>query len=161
MLSNKLVLFFVLFVTLIAACPISERATSELEARSPFWNGKINPNMHFCKKVTDCKCPKKSNKQIHSTSCINGVCKCDDAAVNFFAGKWMQAIVAIGNAPITRAVGQLMKGLADVKQVIGTIVGAFLPPPAKLALKAALQAFPSTGPSHIDDATKKALVHGF
>lgn len=47
----------------------------------------------------------------------------------------MNAIVAIGNAPITKAIGNLMAGLADVKEVLGTILGSFLSPAAKLALK--------------------------
>lgn len=47
----------------------------------------------------------------------------------------MKAIQAIGNAPITKAIGNLMQGLADAKQVLGTIVGSFLGPEAKLALK--------------------------
>jgi hypothetical protein len=55
--------------------------------------------------------------------------------VNFFAGEFIQGVAAIGNAPITKAIGNLMQGLADVKEVAGTIVGAFLPAPAKIALK--------------------------
>jgi hypothetical protein len=47
----------------------------------------------------------------------------------------MKAVVAIGNAPITKAIGNLMAGISDVKQVLGTILGAFLPPVAKAALK--------------------------
>jgi hypothetical protein len=47
----------------------------------------------------------------------------------------MQAVIAIGNAPITKAIGNLMAGLSDVKEVLGTILGSFLPPEAKLALK--------------------------
>ena len=50
----------------------------------------------------------------------------------------MTAVKAIGNAPITKAIGQLMQGLADAKEVLGTILGAFLGPEAKLALKVRL-----------------------
>jgi hypothetical protein len=74
--------------------------------------------------------------QISSTSCINGVCKCNDKTVNFFASTFMTAVAAIGNAPITKAIGNLMAGISDVKEVLGTILGAFLPPVAKAALKA-------------------------
>ena len=55
--------------------------------------------------------------------------------VNLFAGEFIQGVAAIGNAPITKAIGNLMQGLADVKEVAGTIIGAFLPAPAKAALK--------------------------
>ena len=54
---------------------------------------------------------------------------------NAFASKYLDAVAAVGNAPITKAIGHLMQGLADVKQVIGFIAGAFLGPEAKLALK--------------------------
>lgn len=47
----------------------------------------------------------------------------------------MKAVVAIGKAPITKAIGNLMAGLSDVKEVIGTILGSFLSPVAKAALK--------------------------
>lgn len=47
----------------------------------------------------------------------------------------MKAITAIGNAPITKAIGNLMAGLSDVKEVIAKILGAFLGPEAKAALK--------------------------
>ena len=90
----------------------------------------------MCKRVTDCKCPwNPKSKTGHSTSCINGVCKCDDKGVNFFANTFMSAVIAIGNAPITKAIGNLMAGISDVKQVLGTILGAFLSPAAKAALK--------------------------
>ena len=49
---------------------------------------------------------------------------------------FMKSVAAIGNAPITKAIGNLMAGISDVKQVLGTILGAFLPPVAKAALKA-------------------------
>jgi hypothetical protein len=55
--------------------------------------------------------------------------------VDFFTNEFMQGVAAIGNAPITKAIGNLMEGLADVKEVAGTIIGAFLPAPAKAALK--------------------------
>ena len=48
---------------------------------------------------------------------------------------FLKDIAAVGNAPITKAFSNLMQGLADVKEVAGTIVGAFLPAPAKAALK--------------------------
>ena len=48
---------------------------------------------------------------------------------------FMKAVVAIGNAPITKAIGNLMAGISDVKEVIGTILGSFLSPAAKAALK--------------------------
>jgi len=73
----------------------------------------------------------------------------------------MKAIIAIGNAPITKAIGNLMAGIADVKEVLGTIVSAFLGPEAKAALKIALNVIPDTGPSHIDRAAKTALLKGF
>lgn len=95
----------------------------------------MNPNLKFCKKVSDCKCPKLPSNQISSTSCINGVCKCNDKTVAFFAATWMKSVAAIGNAPITKAIGNLMAGISDVKEVLGTILGAFLPPVAKAALK--------------------------
>ncbi|KAG6847402.1 hypothetical protein H0H93_008449 [Arthromyces matolae] len=68
------------------------------------------------------------------------------------------ALAAVGNAGITKVIGQLMKGMADVKEVLGTIAGAVLGPEAKAALKAALNVIPETGPSHIDKATKGILA---
>ena len=47
----------------------------------------------------------------------------------------MKSVAAIGNAPITKAIGNLMAGISDVKQVIGTILGSFLSPVAKASLK--------------------------
>lgn len=90
-----------------------------------------------CKAVSDCHCPTHPNAKMikRSTSCINGFCSCDNPVVDLFAGEFMEAVKAIGNSPITKAVGQLMQGLADVKQVLGTIAGAFLGPAAKAALK--------------------------
>lgn len=89
-----------------------------------------------CKKVRDCSCPNNPNSKTgHSTSCINGFCSCDNAAVNVFANVFLDAVKAVGNAGITKAIGGLMQGLADVKQVLNTIVSAFLPAPLKLALK--------------------------
>ena len=70
-----------------------------------------------------------------STSCINGICKCDDKTVNFMAATFMKSVAAIGNAPITKAIGNLMAGISDVKQVLGKILGSFLSPAAKAALK--------------------------
>jgi len=119
---------------------------------------KANLARKECKEVTDCSCPKHPNTQIHSTSCINGFCSCDNPAINFITGEFLNAVKAIGNAPITKAIGNLMQGLADAKEVLGTIVGAFLGPEAKAALKVALLAFPDTGPSHIDQATKGLLT---
>ncbi|KAG5652782.1 hypothetical protein H0H81_003662 [Sphagnurus paluster] len=98
------------------------------------------------------------SKTGHSTSCINGFCSCDNAAVNVFANVFMDAVKAVGNASITKAIGNLMQGLADVKQVVSIIAGAVLGPQAKAALKAALMAFPDVGPSHIDQATKGVLT---
>ncbi|KAF5368761.1 hypothetical protein D9615_010403 [Tricholomella constricta] len=121
--------------------------------------GRVIPKA--CKKVADCSCPKSADKKaIHSTSCINGFCQCDNPVVNFFGNKFIDAVKAVGNAPITKAIGHLMQGLADVKQVVSVIAGAVLGPPAKAALKAALLAFPDTGPSHIDKATKGILTKG-
>lgn len=70
-----------------------------------------------------------------STSCINGLCKCDDKTVNFMGSMFIKSVAAIGNAPITKAIGNLMAGISDVKQVIGTILGSFLSPAAKASLK--------------------------
>jgi hypothetical protein len=53
----------------------------------------------------------------------------------FLAGEFIHGVAAIGNPPITKAIGNLMEGLADVKEVAGTIIGAFFPAPAKAALK--------------------------
>lgn len=75
------------------------------------------------------------SKTGHSTSCINGFCSCDNPVINVISNAFVDSVAAIGNAPITKAVGQLMQGLADVKQVVSTIVTAMLPPPAKAALK--------------------------
>jgi len=68
------------------------------------------------------------------------------------ARKSVDAIAAVGNAPVTKAVGQVMQGMADVTQVASTVAGVFLGPEAKFALKAALNVIPDTGPSHIDQA---------
>ena len=51
------------------------------------------------------------------------------------ASKFMKSVAAIGNAPITKAIGNLMAGISDVKEVIGKILGSFLSPVAKAALK--------------------------
>jgi hypothetical protein len=72
---------------------------------------------------------------LSSTSCINGFCSCNNAAVSFFANTFLQGVAAVGNAPITKAIGNLMQGLADVKEVVGIIAGAVLGPEARLALK--------------------------
>ncbi|KAM6503636.1 hypothetical protein JOM56_000579 [Amanita muscaria] len=104
--------------------------------------GKINPNLRVrptytntqtCKKLAQCMalCSKSQ-----STSCINGRCKCNDPVVNFIGNRFLKSVAAIGNAPITKAIGHLMQGIADVKEVLGTILGTFLGPEAKLALKA-------------------------
>jgi len=123
---------------------------------------KANAARTMCKKLSDCKCPpKKPGAKMASTSCINGFCKCDDPGVNFFAGQAIEAVKAIGNSGIVKAIGNLMAGISDVKEVLGTIVGSFLGPEAKIALKAALMAFPDTGPSHIDQVTKGILTKGF
>jgi len=166
MLFNKFTGLFLLFFTIIAvACPISERAIESdgLEARSYYsrHNLKIDPNLKTCKKLKDCTCPKPNSKVTSSVSCINGLCKCNDKAVIFFGNMYMKAIIAVGNAPITKAIGNLMAGIADIKEVIGTIAGAFLGPEAKVALKAALNVIPDTGPSHIDKAAKTALLKAF
>ncbi|KAF8960466.1 hypothetical protein BDZ97DRAFT_1310583 [Flammula alnicola] len=103
---------------------------------------KANFARQQCKKLTDCHCPNNpASKAIHSTSCINGFCSCDNPVVGLFAGEFMNAVKAIGNSPITKAVGHLMQGLADVKEVLGTIVGAFLGPAAKAALKVCRRLF--------------------
>ncbi|KAG6844348.1 hypothetical protein H0H87_007573 [Tephrocybe sp. NHM501043] len=91
--------------------------------------GRVIPKV--CKKVQDCSCPKTAK----STSCINGACQCDNPVVNLVADKFMESVKAIGNAPITKAMGHLMQGLADVKQVVSVIAGAVLGPEAKAALK--------------------------
>ena len=69
----------------------------------------MNPNLMFCKKVMDCKCPKMPCNQVSSST--NGVCKCNDKTVNFFAATFMKSVAAIGNAPITRAIDNLMAGI--------------------------------------------------
>ncbi|KAG6918843.1 hypothetical protein DXG01_011248 [Tephrocybe rancida] len=114
--------------------------------------GRVVPTL--CKKVNDCTCPKTAK----STSCINGKCQCDNPVINLVGDKFMESIKAIGNAPITKVMGHLMQGVADVKQVLGVIAGAVLGPEAKAALKVALMAVPDTGPSHIDQATKGILT---
>jgi hypothetical protein len=48
---------------------------------------------------------------------------------------FMKAVVAIGNAPVTNTIGNLMAGISDVQQVIGTILGSFLSPVVKASLK--------------------------
>lgn len=55
--------------------------------------------------------------------------------MNLFANKFIEAVAAIGNAGITKAIGGLMQGIATVKQVAGIIAGAVLGPQAKAALK--------------------------
>jgi len=143
----------------IAAAPVTTEDPTGLSAR--FNAVPDNPLTHSCKRVTDCKCPKSTNPKIlSSTSCINGKCSCNNAAVSLFGQEFLKSVIAIGNAPITKAVSNLMKGMATVEQVAGTIVGAFLPPPAKAALKVALLALPNTGPSFLDDAKKKVLTKG-
>ena len=51
------------------------------------------------------------------------------------ANQFMKSIIAIGNAPVTKAIGNLMQGISDIKEVLPTIVGAVLGPEAKAALK--------------------------
>ncbi|KAF8055871.1 hypothetical protein FPV67DRAFT_721310 [Lyophyllum atratum] len=154
-------LLCLLALSVAMAHPIQDRA--ELNPRSPFNAvpdpSKSHPLRKACKKVTDCSCPNNPNSKTgHSTSCINGFCSCDNAVVNALSNAFMSSVIAIGNAPITKAIGHLMQGLADAKQVLSTIVAAMLPPPLKAALKTALNAFPDTGPSHIDKATKGILT---
>ncbi|KAG6852302.1 hypothetical protein C0991_001116, partial [Blastosporella zonata] len=90
-----------------------------------------NGRPKLCKKVQDCSCPKTAK----STSCINGTCQCDNPVINLVGDEFMKAVKGIGNAPITKAMGNLMQGVADVKQVLSTIAGAVLGPEAKAALK--------------------------
>ena len=47
----------------------------------------------------------------------------------------MNAIKAVGDSPVVQGIGQAMKVISDVKEVAGTVVGAFLGPVAKTALK--------------------------
>ena len=51
------------------------------------------------------------------------------------ANMFMKGVIAIGNSTITKAIGHLMSGLSDLKEVLPTILGAFLGPEAKAALK--------------------------
>jgi hypothetical protein len=101
-----------------------------------------------CKKLSDCSCPKGQ-----STSCINGSCSCNNAGANFFAKEFVNAAKAIGESKVVQGVGQTFKVLSDIKQVAGTVVGTFLGPAGKIALKTALNVIPDTGPSHLDDLT--------
>ncbi|KAG6844352.1 hypothetical protein H0H87_007577 [Tephrocybe sp. NHM501043] len=137
--------------------PIYDDPTSKYRAQNADPN-RVVPDT--CKKVADCKCPAASGPGMRSTSCINGFCKCNDSTIHAVAGKFLDAVAAIGNAPITKAVSNLMKGLATIKDVAGTIVGAVLPPHLRQALKVALNALPNTGPSFLDDAKKKVLTAG-
>jgi hypothetical protein len=82
----------------------------------------------------------------------------DDKGIELFANKFIDAVKAVGNAGITKAISELMSGIATAKQVAGVIAGAVLGPQAKAALKVALNAIPDTGPSHIDRATKGVLT---
>ncbi|KAG6918839.1 hypothetical protein DXG01_011244 [Tephrocybe rancida] len=111
-----------------------------------------------CKKLAGYKCPKSTTPGPQSTSCINGFCKCNDPTANAIGGKFLDAVAAVGNAPITKAIGNLMKGIATLKEVAGTIAGAVLGPQAKAALKIALNAIPDTGPSFIDGTAKILTV---
>jgi len=107
-----------------------------------------------CKTLAQCDCHTTPNsKSIQSTSCINGFCSCNNAAVNFMGKEVVQIAKAVGEAPVVQAVGQVMKTIADIKQVASTVVGAVFGPEAKYATKLAMFAMPDVGPSHIDDAT--------
>jgi precorrin isomerase len=77
--------------------------------------------------------------------------------MNLIGNKFMEAVTAIGNAPITKVINGVMKGLATAKQVADMLAGVVLGPEAKEALRAALYAVPDTGTSYIDDATKGVL----
>ncbi|KAG6831499.1 hypothetical protein H0H87_004917 [Tephrocybe sp. NHM501043] len=118
--------------------------------------GRIAPKQ--CKQVYECTCPKTAK----STACIKGWCECDNPGITqvggFFAKTILEGFAKIGNAPIMKAMEHLMKGIADIKQVVSIIAGQFLPLPARIAFKAALNVIPDTGPSHIDDATKGILM---
>jgi len=189
MLLNK-ILFGLFSLTSILAHPVAERREGQddqmMVARAPKTptKAKAAPVVQYtgggvvadarkannapgrevpklCKKLTDCSCPKDPNsKTLQSTSCINGVCSCNNKAVGFIANKFIDAVAAIGNAGITKAIGELMKGIATAKQVAGIIAGAVLGPQARAALKVALNVIPETGPSHIDKATKGILTKG-
>ena len=108
-----------------------------------------------CKKATDCPCPKTdpNDGKMHSQSCINGKCACDDATINAIGGIAMQGLQALGNSPILNGMGQFFKVISDIIEVVPTIAGTVLGPEARLALKGALMAFPDLGPSHLDDLT--------
>jgi len=160
MLLNK-VLLFLASLSMVLSYPLTERSQQSDELiLSRFANvPTLPPSAKRCKKVQDCKCPEPANPNvIHSTSCINGFCSCDNPVVNFVGGKFIDAVAAVGKAAITKAIGQLMQGLADATQVASIIAGALLGPVAKKALKVALLAFPDTGPSHVDQATKGILT---
>lgn len=89
----------------------------------------------MCKQVSDCSCPTGDPKKTHSTSCINGKCSCDNAAVNAVGKDYLKAVAAASNAKVTKAIDQLIKGVADAKEVAGIIAEAALGPEAKAALK--------------------------
>ena len=72
---------------------------------------------------------------MQSTSCINGVCSCNNPGVNFFGKEFLNAAKAIGESKVVQGVGQTFKVLSDIKQVAGTVVGTFLGPAGKLAVK--------------------------
>ncbi|KDR79500.1 hypothetical protein GALMADRAFT_243604 [Galerina marginata CBS 339.88] len=93
---------------------------------------KENTARTMCQHVTVCSCPKKAGAKISSTSCVNGICKCDDHGLNFFASKYLEAVKAFGNAGMTNAIRNIMQGLADLKEVVGTIMGSLLGPETTL-----------------------------
>ncbi|KAF9555080.1 hypothetical protein CPC08DRAFT_726661 [Agrocybe pediades] len=143
--------------------PPSKTSSSEVEM---YTGGGIfedaereNNARQSCSQPSDCKCPFNPNaKTMHSTSCINNICSCDNPVIGEIGKDFMKGVAAIGNAPITKAIGQVMQGIADVKEILPTIAGAVLGPEAKAALKVAINVLPETGPSHIDQAGKKLLT---
>jgi hypothetical protein len=50
----------------------------------------------------------------------------------------VDAMAKIGNAPIVKALYNVMQGFEDIKQVIGMIAGTVLGPAAKIGVKAVL-----------------------
>ncbi|KAJ7575817.1 hypothetical protein C8J56DRAFT_900201 [Mycena floridula] len=126
--------------------------------------GRILPQK--CKMPNDCtNCPNLKNGAPGTVvSCDikrGGWCNCDDKAIaaiaNPIMGVVMKGLAEMGNAPVFKAVTNLVKGFEDIKQVAQVILSAVLPPGAKQAVKAFFEVWPKFTPSHIDDATKGVL----
>jgi hypothetical protein len=70
------------------------------------------PSPKKCKAASDCSCPKPAELNVaRYTSCIVGVCSCDNPFVHPADNSTAKADAAIGNSPIGQMGGQALQNV--------------------------------------------------